>query len=95
MSEKVRKIVIFRLFPHALVVKICYNFSKNPKVFEKYADIQNVRQKKVHRKERLMYGMWPGCYSFREEIGLFALWLKEQTEALILKIYELDRMIHS
>lgn len=42
-----------------------------------------------------MYGMWPGCYSFREEIGLFVFWLKEQTEALILKIYELDRMVHS
>ena len=29
-----------------------------------------------------MYSMWPGCYSFRDEIKLFALWLKEQTEAL-------------
>lgn len=38
--------------------------------------------------------MWPGCYSFRDELALFAVWLKEQTEALVLKIYELDRMIH-
>ena len=41
-----------------------------------------------------MYGMWPGCYSFRSEIELFALWLKEQADALMLKIYELDRLIN-
>lgn len=41
-----------------------------------------------------MYQMWPGCYSFRDEIKIFALWLKEQSEALILKIYELDRMFN-
>ena len=39
-----------------------------------------------------MYSMWPGCYSFREELGLFAMWLKEQVDSLLLKIYELDRM---
>ena len=42
-----------------------------------------------------MYIMWPGCYSFRDELKLFAQWFKEQTDALILKIYELDRMINS
>lgn len=42
-----------------------------------------------------MYSMWPGCYSFADELKLFAMWFKEQTEALILKIYELDRMLHS
>lgn len=42
-----------------------------------------------------MYTMWPGCYSFRDEIKLFALWFKEQTESLVLKIYELDRIINS
>ena len=41
-----------------------------------------------------MYAIWPGCYSFREEIGMFALWFKEQAEALVLKIYELDRLIN-
>lgn len=41
-----------------------------------------------------MYTMWPGCYSFREEIGLFAMWLKEQMEAIVLKIYEIDRLIN-
>ncbi len=39
--------------------------------------------------------MWPGCYSFREEIGMFALWFKEQMEAIVLKVYELDRMLNS
>ena len=39
--------------------------------------------------------MWPGCYSFRDELKLFAQWFKEQTDSLILKIYELDRMLNS
>lgn len=42
-----------------------------------------------------MYSMLPGCYSFMDELKLFAEWFKEQTEALVLKIYELDRMLHS
>ena len=41
-----------------------------------------------------MYAMWPGCYSFRDELKLFALWFKEQTEALVLKIYEIDRLLN-
>lgn len=41
-----------------------------------------------------MYAMWPGCYSFREELKLFALWFKEQAEVFVLKIYELDRLIN-
>ncbi len=40
-----------------------------------------------------MYSFWPGCYSFRDELGLFAAWFKEQVDALVLKIYELDRMV--
>jgi hypothetical protein len=30
-----------------------------------------------------------------DELKLFAMWFKEQTEALVLRIYELDRMIHT
>lgn len=41
-----------------------------------------------------MYTMWPGCYSFRESLGIFALWLKEQAESFIYKIYELERLIN-
>ena len=41
-----------------------------------------------------MYIMWPGCYSFRDEIKLFALWFKEQTEAFVLKIYEIEKMLN-
>ena len=41
-----------------------------------------------------MQSMWPGCYSFREELGMLALWFKDQVEAFVLKIYELDRMIN-
>ena len=40
-----------------------------------------------------MYGMWPGCYSFRDEVGIFLAWVKEQVDSLILKVYELDRML--
>ena len=42
-----------------------------------------------------MYSMWPGCYSFVDELKLFATWFKEQAESLVFKIYELDRMINS
>ena len=38
--------------------------------------------------------MWPGCYSFKDEIKMFALWLKEQLDALMLKIYEIDRAMN-
>ena len=38
-----------------------------------------------------MYTMWPGCYSFRDEIKLFIMWFKEQVDALEFKVYELDR----
>lgn len=41
-----------------------------------------------------MYNMWPGCYSFKNEIKLFLIWFKEQIDLLILKIYELDRTIN-
>ena len=41
-----------------------------------------------------MYNMWPGCYSFRDEIKLFAMWLKEQADSLMLKVYELDRLFN-
>ena len=38
--------------------------------------------------------MLPGCYSFRQEIGLFLAWFKEQADALLLKVYEFDRMLN-
>ena len=41
-----------------------------------------------------MYTMWPGCYSFRDEIKMFLVWFKDQTEALILKVYEIERLIN-
>ena len=41
-----------------------------------------------------MYSFWPGCYSFREELELFAVWFKEQVDALVLRIYELDKMVN-
>ena len=59
----------------------------------KNAVIQNVGNKKT-KGATDMYAMWPGCYSFRDELKLFALWFKEQTEALVLKIYEIDRLIN-
>ena len=41
-----------------------------------------------------MYGMWIVFYSFRYEIKMFALWLKEQLDSLMLKIYEIDRAMN-
>ncbi len=41
-----------------------------------------------------MYNMWPGCYSFRDELKVFVLWFKEQIDSLVFKIYELDRMVN-
>ena len=48
----------------------------------------------VNIRSIFIYAMWPGCYSFREELQLFALWFKEQAEQLVLKIYEIDRMLN-
>lgn len=42
-----------------------------------------------------MYNMWPGCYSFKDEIKLFVMWFKEQADALMLKIYEVDRLLNT
>lgn len=41
-----------------------------------------------------MYSFWPGCYSFRDEIKLFLAYFKEQVDALILKVYEIDRLMN-
>ncbi len=40
-----------------------------------------------------MYTMWPGCYSFRDEIKLFAMWFKDQADSLVYKVYEIDRLL--
>ena len=41
-----------------------------------------------------MYTMWPGCYSFRDELKMLLTWFKGQVDSLILKIYEIDRLIN-
>ena len=41
-----------------------------------------------------MYTMWPGCYSFRDEIKLFITWFKDQADSLVLKIYEIERLMN-
>ena len=42
-----------------------------------------------------MYNMWPGCYSFRDELGLLLAWVKDQAEVILLKIYEIDRLLNT
>lgn len=39
-----------------------------------------------------MYGymIWPGAYSFKEEVGLFMEYLKEQIDDLLKKIEEAE-----
>ena len=41
-----------------------------------------------------MYSMWPGCYNFSDQIKMFLTWFKEQIDSLILKIYEMDRLLN-
>lgn len=42
-----------------------------------------------------MYGytVWPGAYSFKEEIGLFIAYIKEQVNDLIEKIEQTEEAI--
>ena len=40
-----------------------------------------------------MYNMWPGCYSFRDELKLFVMWFKEKLDTLAYKVYEIDRLL--
>ncbi len=81
-----------KIFTKVNIVTNCKTLIQNPKVFQKNADIQNVGNTKSGVID--MYAMWPGCYSFRDEIKMFALWLKEQLDSLMLKIYEIDRAMN-
>lgn len=36
------------------------------------------------------YMLWPGAYSFKDEIGLFMKYLKEQIDELMKKIEEAE-----
>lgn len=37
------------------------------------------------------YSFWPGAYSFKEEIGLFLEYIREQIDLILKKIDETDR----
>ena len=37
--------------------------------------------------------MWPGAYSFKEEIGLFMTFLKEQIDEILTKIEEAEKAL--
>lgn len=41
------------------------------------------------------YTVWPGAYSFKEEISLFILYFKEQLDDLINKIEETEKAINN
>lgn len=47
------------------------------------------------RSENFMYAytVWPGAYSFKEEIGLFITFMKEQIDDLLKKIEETERAV--
>ncbi len=36
---------------------------------------------------------WPGTYSFQENIKMYTLWLKDQIDSLLYKIYEIERTL--
>lgn len=39
------------------------------------------------------YTVWPGAYSFKEEIGLFITFMKEQIDDLLKNIEETERAV--
>ena len=39
------------------------------------------------------YTAWPGAYSFKEEIGLFITFMKEQIDDLLKKIEETEKAV--
>lgn len=39
------------------------------------------------------YSIWPGAYSFKEEIGLFMTYIKEQVDDLLKKIEETEKVV--
>lgn len=39
------------------------------------------------------YTVWPGAYSFKEELSLFMLYIKEQFEELMKKINKTEETI--
>ena len=41
------------------------------------------------------YTVWPGAYSFKEEIRLFVLYFKEQLDDLINKIEETEKALNN
>lgn len=70
------------------VVTNCKNWTKIVKVFAEYAVIYLVRL----LRSICMYMILPGCRTFREEIKLFFAWFKSQTDLIMYKLYELDRI---
>ncbi len=38
------------------------------------------------------YCIWPGTYSFKQEIGLFLKYIREQIDELMKKIDEADKL---
>ena len=41
------------------------------------------------------YTVWPGAYSFKEEISLFVLYFKEQLDDLINQIEETEKALNN
>ncbi len=39
--------------------------------------------------------VWPGAYSFQQELKLFVTWFKEQADLILLKILETERLLDS
>lgn len=39
------------------------------------------------------YTFWPGAYSFKEEIGLFISFIKEQVDDLVEKIEQTEKAL--
>ncbi len=46
-----------------------------------------------YKEQKMFYTMWPGAYSFKEEIGLFLDFFKKQLKFLIEEIEKTEEAI--
>ena len=76
----------------AFFIRILHKLTNLPKVHKKIADNNIYRSK---RKVNFMYynWVWPGAYSFKNEVKLFTAWLKNQVDIILKKIEETERKL--
>ena len=81
-----------KIFLCAFLLLILHKLTNLPKVRKKIADIYIYRSK---RKVDSMYynWVWPGAYSFKNEVKLFTAWIKNQVDIILKKIEETENKL--